>query len=105
MLTPREHKKLEKYVKGMDVRRMAAAFDALGEPNRCLIFRALLKHDNVIVSQLAAAVGISESLASQHLKVLLNADLVERVKSGKKVYYTVNQTDPLVDALKNVVES
>lgn len=105
MLTPKEHKKLEKYVKGMDVRRMAAAFDALGEPNRCLIFRALLRHDNVIVSQLAAAVGISESLASQHLKVLLNAHLVERVKDGKKVYYTVNQTDPLVDALKSVVES
>lgn len=105
MLTPKEHKKLEKYVKGMDVRRMAAAFDALGEPNRCLIFRALLKHDNVIVSQIAAAVGISEPLASQHLKVLLNADLVERVKDGKKVYYNVNQTDPLVNALKNVVES
>ncbi|HMU34910.1 MAG TPA: winged helix-turn-helix domain-containing protein [Pyrinomonadaceae bacterium] len=105
MLTPKEHKKLEKYVKGMDVRRMAAAFDALGEPNRCLIFRALLKHDNVIVSQIAAAVGISEPLASQHLKVLLNADLVERVKDGKRVYYTINSTDPLVDALKNVVES
>ncbi|MBX7061607.1 MAG: winged helix-turn-helix transcriptional regulator [Acidobacteria bacterium] len=105
MLTPREHKKLEKYVKGMDVRRMAAAFDALGEPNRCLIFRALLKHDNVIVSQIAAAVGISEPLASQHLKVLLNADLVERVKDGKRVYYTINLTDPLVNALKNVVEA
>ncbi len=105
MLTPKEHKKLERYVKGMDVRRMAAAFDALGEPNRCLIFRALLKHDNVIVSQLAAAVGISESLASQHLKVLLNADLVERVKSGKKVYYRIDRSDPFVKALENVVET
>lgn len=105
MLTPKEHKKLERYVKGMDVRRMAAAFDALGEPNRCLIFRALLKHDNVIVSQIAAAVGISEPLASQHLKVLLNADLVERVKDGKKVYYTINYADPLVNAIKNVVET
>ncbi|KXK01445.1 MAG: ArsR family transcriptional regulator [Acidobacteria bacterium OLB17] len=105
MLTAREHKRLEKYIKGMDVRRMAAAFDALGEPNRCLIFRALLKHENVIVSQLAAAVGISESLASQHLKVLLNAGLVDRLKDGKKVYYTVNHADPLVDALKNVVEA
>ncbi|MBX3281437.1 MAG: winged helix-turn-helix transcriptional regulator [Acidobacteria bacterium] len=105
MLTPKEHKKLESFIKGIDVRRMAAAFDALGEPNRCLIFRALLKHDNVIVSQIAAAVGISESLASQHLKVLLNADLVRRVKDGKKVYYTINSTDPLVNALKNVVET
>lgn len=48
---------------------------------------------------------ISESLASQHLKVLLNAGLVDRLKDGKKVYYTVNHADPLVDALKNVVEA
>lgn len=105
MLSEQEHKRLENFVKGIDVTRMAAAFDALGEPNRCVIFRALLKHDNVMVSQLAAAVGISESLASQHLKVLLNAELVNRVKVGKRVYYTVNDDDRLVEALRHVVES
>ena len=105
MLSEQEHKRLENFVKGIDVTRMAAAFDALGEPNRCVIFRALLKHDNVMVRQLAAAVGISESLASQHLKVLLNAELVNRVKVGKRVYYTVNDDDRLVGALRHVVES
>jgi ArsR family transcriptional regulator len=105
VLSEQEHKRLENFVKGIDVTRMAAAFDALGEPNRCVIFRALLKHDNVMVSQLAAAVGISESLASQHLKVLLNAELVNGVKVGKRVYYTVNDDDRLVEALRHVVES
>lgn len=104
MLTPAEHKRLESYVQGIDVSRMAKAFDALGEPNRCLIFRALLKDSNASVGQLASAVGISESLASQHLKVLLLAGLVERNKTGKNVYYQVNNNDKLVVALKHAVE-
>jgi DNA-binding transcriptional ArsR family regulator len=104
MLSPKEQQNLENYVQGIDVKRMAMAFDALGEPNRCLIFRALLKENNVSVGQLARAVGISESLASQHLKVLLQAELVQRNKNGKNVYYVVNGTDALVSALKKAVE-
>jgi DNA-binding transcriptional ArsR family regulator len=104
MLTPKEHKKLEQYIQGIDVSRMAGAFDALGEPNRCLIFRALLKNHNVSVGQLASAVGISVSLASQHLKILLQAGLVDKKKDGKRVYYQVNAGDALVRALEKAVE-
>lgn len=105
MLSPKEHKNLENYIHGIDVSRMSLAFDALGEPNRCLIFRALLKKNDVSVGQIASAVGISESLASQHLKVLLQAGLVERKKTGKNVYYQVNADDTLVGALKKAVEA
>jgi len=104
MLSAKEHQKLEQYVQGIDVSRIATAFDALGEPKRCLIFRALLKRQNVSVGQLASAVGISESLASQHLKVLLQAGLVTKHKQGKNVYYLVSGQDPLVAALKHAVE-
>jgi len=104
MLSPSEHKHLENYIQGMDVSRLTTAFDALGEPNRCLIFRALLKKPYVNVGQLASAVGISESLASQHLKTLHEAGLVEREKRGKNVYYQVNSTDTFVVALQKVVE-
>ena len=105
MLTPREHKKLERYIGGLDVSRMAEAFDALSEPNRCLIFRALLKTDNVSVSQLAEAVGISKSLASQHLRVLQQAELIDKQKEGRTVYYRVNAHDGLVRALGRAVEA
>lgn len=104
MLSPKEHKNLEKYIQDIDVSRIVTAFDALGEPNRCLIFRALLKENSVSVGQLASAVGISESLASQHLKVLLQANLVVRMKNGKNVYYLVQENDPLVQALEKAVE-
>jgi ArsR family transcriptional regulator len=104
MLSSSEHRKLQKHIGGMDVSRLAAAFDALGEPNRCLIFRAVLQHSRANVSQLAAAVGISDSLASQHLKILREAGLVTRRKEGKRVYYDMNSNDALVVALKSVVE-
>jgi ArsR family transcriptional regulator len=104
MLSASEHRKLQKHVQGMDVSRLAGVFDALGEPNRCLIFRAVLKRPHANVSQLALAVGISDSLASQHLKVLREAGLVTRRREGKRVYYDMNSHDVLVEAIKKVVE-
>jgi ArsR family transcriptional regulator len=104
MLSPAEHQKLESYIQGIDVSRLAAAFDALSEPNRCLIFRALLRTAEVSVGQLASVVGISEPLASQHLKILLQAGLVSKQKVGKNVYYRINSQDPLVRALQKAVE-
>lgn len=104
MLTPQEHQRLKRYTHDIDVKRLAAAFDALSEPNRCLIFRALLKDKAVRVSDLASVVGISDALASQHLKVLLQAELVNKRKEGKNVYYFMNESNPLVDALQKAVE-
>jgi DNA-binding transcriptional ArsR family regulator len=104
MLTPQEHKRLERYTHDIDVQRLAAAFDALSEPNRCLIFRALLKGEPVRVSDLASVVGISDALASQHLKILLQAHLVSKDKQGKSVYYSVNENNSLIGALKKAVE-
>lgn len=105
MLSPREHRRLEKYIQDIDVSRLSAVFDALSEPNRCLIFRALLKTQRANVTQLAGVIGISNSLASQHLKILREADLVARRRQGKQVYYGVNAKDSLVRALGRVVEN
>lgn len=104
MLSPQEHQRLENYIQDIDVSRLSAVFDALGEPNRCLIFRALLKTQHANVTQLAEAIGISSSLASQHLKTLREKDLIVRRKQGKAVYYDVNGADPLVKAIGRVVE-
>jgi len=105
MLTPREQKKLERYIHDHDVDRLAVAFDALGEPNRCLIFRALLRGQSVRVGDIAKVVGISDSLTSQHLKILAQASLVQKTKSGKSVYYHVNNANPLIGALQKAVET
>jgi ArsR family transcriptional regulator len=104
MLTPRERKNLEHYIHGIDIDRIAETFDALSEPKRCLIFRALLKEHSVRVGDVAKVVGISDSLASQHLKILAQANLVQKTKEGKSVYYQVDKSNSLVSALKKAVE-
>lgn len=105
MLSPREHRRLQQHIHGVDVDRIAMTFDALSEPNRCLIFRALLKGTAISVGELASIVGISDPLASQHLKVLSQAELIERHKDGKKVYYHINHRNNLVTALQKAVET
>jgi DNA-binding transcriptional ArsR family regulator len=44
-------------------------------------------------------------LASQHLKTLSQADLVNKTKDGKSVYYHVNEENPLIGALQKAVEA
>jgi ArsR family transcriptional regulator len=105
MLSPIERDRLEEHINGMDVSRVTTCFDALSEPNRCLIFRALLKDNAVGVGDMARIVGISDPLASQHLKTLREAGLVLREKEGKYVYYRVNNGNPMVWALQQAVES
>lgn len=104
MLTPKEHTRLQAYINDSDVGPTAAAFDALSEPNRCLIFRALLKSQTLSVGELASVVGISDPLASQHLKILHNANLVRKQKSGRFVNYCINADNKLVLALQKAVE-
>ena len=104
MLTPKEHAKLQAHIHDTDVGPTAAAFDALSEPNRCLIFRALLKSPTLSVGELASVVGISDPLASQHLKILLNANLVQKKKSGRFVNYAINADNKFVLALQKAVE-
>lgn len=105
MLSPKEHKRLESYIQDVDVSSLAIVFDALGEPNRCLIFRALLRTQHANVTQLAEAIGISNSLASQHLKTLREANLILKRKDGKQVYYDINTANTLAVALSKVVEN
>jgi ArsR family transcriptional regulator len=104
MLSKKEHSNLQPYIRGLDVSRLAGAFDALSEPNRCTIFRTLLKKDEINVGDIASLLKISEPLASQHLKILLGAGLVVRAKKGRNVYYAINNGDKLVKALEKVVK-
>ncbi len=104
MLSPKEHARLQKYINGLEVTRLSEAFDALSEPKRCLIFRALLSQKDLSVGEVADVVNISLPLASQHLKILLMAKLVSKSKSGRTVYYQINYDDPLVLALERAVD-
>lgn len=103
MLTAKEIHKLQLLLKREDD-RLPIVFGALGDPRRCKIFRSFLKRDVLCVSDVSRTLGISMSLASQHLKILEVTKLVVREKKGRTVYFRPNTQDELVRTIIKAVK-
>lgn len=74
----------------------SAAFEVLAEPNRRLILDTLRTGDRP-VSELVAALRISQPAVSKHLRVLREAGLVEARINAQQRFYRV-----LPDALREI---
>ncbi|WP_333871590.1 metalloregulator ArsR/SmtB family transcription factor [Desulforamulus putei] len=83
-------------------------YKALGDVNRLNILR-MLSGQELSVCEIMQGLNLSQPAVSHHLKILRQADLVESVKHGKLVLYTLNscglkQINQLVDNhLKNLL--
>ena len=84
MLTDKQISKIRKAFNGTDQR---VIFKILGDTNRYRIFEMLGKESKLSVSDIAKVLKISIPLASQHLKILEQAEMLEKEKQGQKVYY------------------
>ena len=103
MLKPNEVKKLQGLLKRED-ERLPIIFNALSDPKRCKIFRSFLKHQRLCVSDISKILGISMSLASQHLKILEITKLLTREREGRVIYFKPNLTDELVRTIIKAVQ-
>lgn len=103
MLSHTEITKLQKLLKRGD-KRLPIIFNALSDPRRCKIFRSFLTPDRLCVSDISNLMGISMSLASQHLKILEITKLLTREKEGRTVYFKLNTHDELVRTITNAVQ-
>lgn len=70
--------------------RIADLFKVLGDPTRVLILQALIGADELCVHQLAAAVSMSPSAVSHHLRILRHFDLIRHRRDGREVFYRPN---------------
>ncbi|URA09968.1 ArsR/SmtB family transcription factor [Thermospira aquatica] len=66
----------------------AMLLKALGHPARVLILQ-IIRQSQCNVTTLEQALGISQSSASQHLRVLRMAGLVEPLREGKEICYRI----------------
>ena len=98
MLTPKEKKRLRQRV-SLDNQRATDVFAALSDPTRCKVFRLLTKEVGLNVGEVASILEISMPLASQHLKILENTDLLTRQKKGREVFYKVKVEDAFASAI------
>lgn len=74
------------------VARAAAVLDALGDPNRLGILLALHHAGDLCVSDLAFAVGMSDSAVSHALRLLRAHGMVAAHRQGRLVRYRVTGT-------------
>ncbi len=69
-------------------------FSALGDTTRFKLFKLLAQDEEICVGQMAEQLGITSACVSQHMKVLANAGLVDRIRMGQKVCYKVSTDLP-----------
>ena len=102
MLNAAEITKLRTLLKREDD-RLPIIFSALSDPKRCAIFRSFLKKEKLCVSDISRTLGISMSLASQHLKILEITGLLVREREGRIIYFRPNVTEELVQSIIKAV--
>ncbi|MEN6592897.1 MAG: metalloregulator ArsR/SmtB family transcription factor [Methanobacterium sp.] len=68
-------------------------FKALGNINRLLIVYRLAsgKMEKISVTEMARMMGLTQPAASQHLKILKTARILDSTKQGNHIYYTFNE--------------
>ncbi|MDE3077450.1 MAG: helix-turn-helix transcriptional regulator, partial [Chloroflexota bacterium] len=71
--------------------QLAELFGALSDTTRAKIVHLLLQQE-LCTCDLATLVGISESGVSQHLRILRNLRLVKHRRTGKLVYYCLDDS-------------
>ena len=78
---------------------VAQTFQLLGDPTRVRILDALAQGEQC-VSDLAAAVGISESAMSHQLRLLRTARLVRVRRAGRQAFYALDD-DHVISLLRD----
>lgn len=73
-----------------------------GDANRIRIICHLMKHGEVCVSDIAAALHLSVATASHHLQVMAKDGLVVPVRDGKRICYKLPKT-ALMNGLKKFI--
>lgn len=81
---------------GGDARRLAAALKAIADPSRLRLLSLIQAQPGheACVCHLTEPLGLGQPTVSHHLKVLLEAGLVEREQRGSWAYFRVC-TEPL----------
>jgi len=79
-------------------------FQALGDSSRFNIFRLLMEHHDICVTDVANVFDITVSAASQQLRVLERLGLVIKMRMGQMVCYEINQENPIAKQLVKLLK-
>ena len=74
-----------------DATRLADRLKALADPTRLRLLSLVMSCDSACICDLTEPVGLSQPTVSHHMKVLVEAGLLDRGRRGRWVHYTVRR--------------
>ena len=83
--------------------RVDAVFDALGDPSRRTLVRAIASRGDATATELAAELPVTRQAVAKQLVALADAGLLRATRSGRETRYAVTP-EPLGDAVDWMVE-
>jgi ArsR family transcriptional regulator, virulence genes transcriptional regulator len=89
-----EHTNESEALKNMDylkIKKAALVLRAINHKLRQLILKTIDEHKRITVTELYVKLRLEQSVASQHLAILRKADIVNTVREGKFIFYTINE--------------
>jgi ArsR family transcriptional regulator, virulence genes transcriptional regulator len=89
-----EHSRESEALKSMDylkIKKAALVLRALNHKLRQLILKTIDEHKRITVTELYVKLRLEQSVASQHLAILRKAEIVNTVREGKFIFYTINE--------------
>jgi DNA-binding transcriptional ArsR family regulator len=86
-----------------DLKLATKVFRAINHPLRLNIVRLIEEFGRLSVTQIYFKLRIEQSVASQHLAILRECDLLEATRDGKNIYYTINT--PKLHAIQRSIQT
>ena len=78
--------------------RVDLVFDALGDPGRRSLVRAIAERGDATATELAAELPVTRQAVAKQLNALADAGLLRATRSGRELRYAVTP-EPLEDAV------
>jgi ArsR family transcriptional regulator len=87
--------------------RASEVLRALAHPVRLKIVAFIDKNKEINVNKIYGALKLEQSITSQHLRILRNANIVQTHRNGKYIIYSVNyeKVKQYIDAIKEYLEA
>ena len=75
---------------------------AVNHPLRMNFIKLIDEHEKLTVTQIYFKMRIEQSVASQHLAILREAEVLTATRKGKNIFYSVNE--PKLEAIADVLD-
>ena len=77
-------------INSLSFKKAAGVLRAILHPLRLQLLAYIDKHKRINVNKIYRSLKLEQSITSQHLKILRDADLVKTKREGKYIFYEVN---------------